>query len=119
MKASSFLQDTLFDRQLASSQEPNETAFNMAFKTKLPIFEWFEEKANEARRLRFGIAMAGAKHAASPTAILEGMSYVTPAVAAHYLGFTRIRLEVIGWEQHRGRRRRRYWRSISDIGSEL
>lgn len=72
MKAASHLQETLFDPKLAASQEPTETATNVAFGTKLSVFEWFETKGNEHRLVRFGITMEGSKQAALPTAILQG-----------------------------------------------
>ena len=55
MKAAAYLQEALLHPKIAKSQEPNETAFNLAFNTNLPIFEWFEQKGNEHRLLRFGV----------------------------------------------------------------
>ena len=73
MKAASYLQETLFDPKLGASQEPTETATNVAFNTKVSLFEWFESKGNEHRLQRFGITMEGAKQAALPTATLQGI----------------------------------------------
>ena len=72
MKAGAYLQDVLLDPKLAFSEEPNETPLNVAFKTTLPKFEWYEAKGNEHLLLRFGVAMEGSKQAYSPNAILEG-----------------------------------------------
>lgn len=64
--------ETLLDPKLASSGEPNETPFHVAMKIDKPVWEWFEEKENERLRIRFGMAMEGAKLAADPNAVLEG-----------------------------------------------
>ena len=80
MKSSSYLTESLLDPKTAMSQEPHEVAFNLAFKTDLPIWEWFEAKGNEHRLLRFGIAMEGGKRVASPTAILKGTSLASANV---------------------------------------
>ena len=74
MKAASYLQEALLDPAYVNSEEPTETAFNLAFKTDLSLWDWFELSANEKRRVRFGIAMEGSKQAVPPTAILEGKS---------------------------------------------
>jgi len=75
MKAAAYLQEALLDPKIAKSQEPNETALNLAFNTSLTAWEWFEQKGNEHRGLRFGIAMEHAKRAAQPNAILEGFAW--------------------------------------------
>ncbi|EKM58628.1 uncharacterized protein PHACADRAFT_253095 [Phanerochaete carnosa HHB-10118-sp] len=75
MKSGGYLQEALFDQKFARSQEPNETALNIAFDTKLPVWEWYEQKGNEHRRQRFGIAMEGTKQAVPPNAILEGFDW--------------------------------------------
>ncbi|KIP10236.1 hypothetical protein PHLGIDRAFT_266603 [Phlebiopsis gigantea 11061_1 CR5-6] len=75
MKAMAYLQDALLDPMLGFSEEPNGTAFNMAFNTKLPMFEWFEQKGNEGRLLRFAITMEAAKRTRKYQAILEGFDW--------------------------------------------
>ena len=72
MKSASYLQEAVFDPKMALTNEPNQTALNVALNTKLPIWEWFELKENCSRRSRFAIAMEGVRQAQSPTAILEG-----------------------------------------------
>ena len=72
MKAGSYLQDYLLDPKTAFSEEPNGTPFNLAFKTDLPKFDWFETKGNEHRLMRFGIAMEGSRQTSHPNVILEG-----------------------------------------------
>lgn len=72
MKAASYLQEALLDPKIAASEEPTETPFNLAFNTKKPVWEWFEDKGNEHRLLRFGFTMEGMKHAAPQNTIVEG-----------------------------------------------
>lgn len=72
MKGASFLQEALLDPQLAKSEEPTATAFNVAFNTKVPLFEWYEAKGNEQRRIRFGTAMQVANSAMGPATAVEG-----------------------------------------------
>ena len=101
MKAAAYLQEALLDSKIAKSQEPNETAFNLAFSTNLPEWEWFEQKGNEHRLLRFGIAMEGTKQATPLNAILEGMClHLQPSAESH--SAARIRLE--GSQAGRSRR---------------
>ena len=73
MKAAAYLPETLLNPEIASSQEPTETAFNVALDTKLPCWGWLEAEGNESRRIRFGMAMEGAKRASDANAILQGM----------------------------------------------
>lgn len=94
MKGSSYLTESLLDPKTAMSQEPNEVALNLAFKTDLPIWEWFEAKGNEHRLLRFGIAMEGGKRAASLTAILEGIDLVSDNVPSLISSTLRNRLRL-------------------------
>jgi hypothetical protein len=71
----------LFDPKLGKSQEPTETAWNLAFKTDLNVWEWYELPGNEDRLRRFGMAMAVAKKAQPPTAILEGTCLSLPRIS--------------------------------------
>ena len=50
---------------------------NLAFNTKKPVWEWFEEEGNEHRGFRFGFAMEGVKHAAPQSSIVDGKSQFT------------------------------------------
>lgn len=45
---------------------------NLAFRNSSPPWEWLDMKENAFRRVRFGIAMEGAKLAQDPKSILEG-----------------------------------------------
>lgn len=72
MKAAASLQETLLDPKTAFSQEPTETALNVAMNTKKNLWEWYEEKGNEQRLVRFGHMMNGMKHAAPHSTIVEG-----------------------------------------------
>jgi len=56
----------------AMSDDPTKTAFNIAFNTKLGMFQWFEQPENEERRRTFGVAFEGA-NMFNPRQILEGM----------------------------------------------
>lgn len=51
------------------------------------MWEWFEQKGNEHRLLRFGITMEGAKNANPPTAILEGIRHLRDVKALHVDGY--------------------------------
>ena len=73
MKASSYLRDVLLNPKLSSSQDPNDSALNLAFNTQLSAWEWYEAKGNEHRRLRLGITMDASKYATSLDAINDGM----------------------------------------------
>ncbi|GJE88029.1 O-methyltransferase [Phanerochaete sordida] len=75
IKAGSYLQEAFFDPKLAVSGEPTETALNLAFNTKVTMWDWFAEKGNEHRSQRFNVAMAGVKLVSSPAAILEGFDW--------------------------------------------
>ena len=57
MKASAFIPEALSHPKFGTSQEPNETALNLAFNTDLPVFPWYELPENAQRLRRFGIAM--------------------------------------------------------------
>ncbi|THG97673.1 hypothetical protein EW026_g4370 [Hermanssonia centrifuga] len=74
-KTSSFLTDALTDPKWTSSEEPNQTALNLAFKTDLTAFEWFELPEN-ARRLRwFGLAMKANQEMTPQDEILGGFEW--------------------------------------------
>ncbi|GJE87381.1 S-adenosyl-L-methionine-dependent methyltransferase [Phanerochaete sordida] len=75
LKTAAYLQEAVLDPRIASSGEPNETAFNVAFKTELPVWEWLEQKGNEFRLARFGAFMAATKQATPPNAIVEGFDW--------------------------------------------
>lgn len=85
MKAVSYLPEVLLDPKTAMSQEPNKSAFNLAFNTDLTTWEWLSKEENERFRKRFGIAMEGAKQASPPDAILDGrsISLVSPFGHSH------------------------------------
>ncbi|THG95611.1 hypothetical protein EW026_g6076 [Hermanssonia centrifuga] len=55
VKSSGYITETLIDPKTARSGEPNQTAFNRAFKTDLPMFHWYDLEENAFRRRRFGI----------------------------------------------------------------
>ena len=76
MKAAAHLKDVLLDPELSFSQEPTETAFNVAIRTELPAWDWFDLEENNFQRIRFGVAMEGSKQAASPIILLEGIIYI-------------------------------------------
>ncbi|EKM60006.1 uncharacterized protein PHACADRAFT_250851 [Phanerochaete carnosa HHB-10118-sp] len=74
-KAAAYLQDVLLDPKTAKSQEPNEIALNLAFRMNLPIWEWFEQKGNEHRKVRFSLAMEGSRQVSPLNAILDGFDW--------------------------------------------
>lgn len=75
LKSSSYLEDALLGPETAKLHEPNETAFNLAFKTDMPYWQWLETPENEQRLARFGIAMKGGKQSVAPNSILEGFDW--------------------------------------------
>ncbi|KIP10225.1 hypothetical protein PHLGIDRAFT_266342 [Phlebiopsis gigantea 11061_1 CR5-6] len=77
MKAAAFLQEALLDPKISHSEEPNETALNVAFKTDRTIWDWFDMPENRSRLLRFGYSMEYMKHASPPTAVIEGFDWAT------------------------------------------
>lgn len=83
----------MFDPKLAFSEEPNEAALQVAFKTSLPLWGWYESEGNEYRFQRFSIGMEGSKRAAPPNAILEGSSRLT----GHHT-MTNIHISPLGFE---------------------
>jgi hypothetical protein len=72
LKAGAHLSDVLFDPKLAFSQETEAAPLNVAFKTNLWYYPWYESEGNEYRRLRFNQSMNGSRHAVGSDAILEG-----------------------------------------------
>ena len=78
MKSSSYLAEALLDPRIAASEEPTETSYNLALKTDKALWEWFEEKGNEPRLLRFGFTMEGMKNAGPQNAIVEGACVPKP-----------------------------------------
>lgn len=66
----------MLDTKITFSQEPTETARNIAFHTTLDPFEWLKLPENEYRLGRFSVAMAGVRAAAPPTAVVEGVSLI-------------------------------------------
>ncbi|GJE83945.1 O-methyltransferase [Phanerochaete sordida] len=75
LKTGGYLEDALFDPKIAKSYDPTETAFNLAFNTKLSAWQWLETPENAHRLTRFGLAMRGARQATSPDAILDGFGW--------------------------------------------
>ncbi|KII92454.1 hypothetical protein PLICRDRAFT_172543 [Plicaturopsis crispa FD-325 SS-3] len=74
-KSSAYLADAFCHPDYALSHAPNRTAFNLAYKTDLPFFEWIEQPGNEDRRLRMGIMMASTGRLAPPGTILTGLDW--------------------------------------------
>ena len=72
-KCSVWLPETIMNKKVGGSQEPNESAFNKAFNTPLPMFSWLELPENGLRLKRFAIGMQGTQNMSSPSAILEGL----------------------------------------------
>ncbi|KAE9393796.1 S-adenosyl-L-methionine-dependent methyltransferase [Gymnopus androsaceus JB14] len=77
MKSAAYLPEAFLDPKLSFSIEPNETSLNMAFGTKMSLFEWYNQKDPEsvARSQRFRIAMTGMTKMEPETAILSGFQW--------------------------------------------
>ncbi|KAJ7512285.1 O-methyltransferase-domain-containing protein, partial [Mycena galericulata] len=65
-KCSTSLLDVIVDPSDGLSNESNRTAFNRAFKTDLPFFEWLDQPEQARRLARFGIAMDGGARMVDP-----------------------------------------------------
>ncbi|KAJ7473016.1 S-adenosyl-L-methionine-dependent methyltransferase [Mycena galericulata] len=76
-KCSTSLLDVIVDPSDGLSNEPNRTAFNQAFKTDLPFFEWLDQPQQARRLARFGIAMDGGARMVDPGLILRGLNWQT------------------------------------------
>ncbi|KAI0346013.1 S-adenosyl-L-methionine-dependent methyltransferase [Trametopsis cervina] len=74
-KASPFLTEVLTDANLSHSGEPNQTAFNLAFKTNLPGFVWFESPENDYRLNRFAVGMDGIHKMLPPDVLFNGFEW--------------------------------------------
>ncbi|KAJ7028950.1 S-adenosyl-L-methionine-dependent methyltransferase [Mycena alexandri] len=73
--SSTSLPDVIVDPHDGLSNGPTTTAFNRAFKTDLPFFEWFDLPAQAPRMARFSIAMDGGTRMAVPDSILQGFHW--------------------------------------------
>ena len=58
-KASAYMPETLSDPETADSFSVTKTAFNRAFKTEFPLFEWFNQPENKLPLKAFSIGMTG------------------------------------------------------------
>lgn len=63
--------ETLSDPETASSFSISKAAFNRAFNTELPLFEWLEKPNNEAALRAFSIGMTGTDKLVPPDTLLE------------------------------------------------
>lgn len=108
LKTGGYLEDALFDPKIAKSYDPTETAFNLAFNTKLSAWQWLETPENAHRLTRFGLAMRGARQATSPDAILDGRWRRAPRLITYATNLPTLRV----WLEELGARRpgRRCWR---------
>ncbi|KAI0087132.1 S-adenosyl-L-methionine-dependent methyltransferase [Irpex rosettiformis] len=66
--------DVLFNPNLTNSGEPNETAFNLAFKTDLPYFEWLSKPEQAYKNKRFITGMHAGNRISAQGVILKGES---------------------------------------------
>jgi hypothetical protein len=72
LTSSSALPDLIVDPKDGLSNDPNRTAFNRAYKTELPFFEWFDLPEQARRMARFAIAMHAGSKILAPDAIVQG-----------------------------------------------
>ena len=73
LKGAAYLPDAFLDPATSHSVKPTEAPFNIAYKTEKPVFAWYDEKENEEKKIRFGIAMEGTTRMEPPDAILQGL----------------------------------------------
>ncbi|KAF8896767.1 S-adenosyl-L-methionine-dependent methyltransferase [Gymnopilus junonius] len=72
VKSSAYLYEALTDPEFSKKADPFHTAFNLAYKTNLPLFPWLGQAGNEQRLRRFGIAIDGGNKMLPPNGILMG-----------------------------------------------
>ncbi|KAJ7872023.1 S-adenosyl-L-methionine-dependent methyltransferase [Mycena leptocephala] len=75
LTSSSALPDLIVDPKDGLSNDPNKTAFNRAYKTELPFFEWFDLPEQARRMARFAIAMHAGSKILAPDAIVQGFDW--------------------------------------------
>ncbi|KAJ6471347.1 S-adenosyl-L-methionine-dependent methyltransferase [Mycena sanguinolenta] len=75
--SSATLPSVLLDPKDGRSSAPTSTAFNKAFNTDLPMFEFFDLPDQKFRMSRFGLGLAGATAMPGRNAILHGFSWET------------------------------------------
>ncbi|KAJ6578152.1 S-adenosyl-L-methionine-dependent methyltransferase [Mycena capillaripes] len=73
--ASGVLPDVMLHAQDGLSNAPNKAAFNKAFNTDHPMFEFFDLPEQKYRMARFGLGFQGATAMAVPDAILQGFDW--------------------------------------------
>ncbi|KAA1470311.1 S-adenosyl-L-methionine-dependent methyltransferase [Dentipellis sp. KUC8613] len=74
-KTEAFLSETLRDRTFGHSDEPNQCALNLAFRTDLSAFAFAELPENRARLRRLGAAMHGSSQYQPPDSMLQGFDF--------------------------------------------
>ncbi|KAG6877727.1 hypothetical protein C0992_009407 [Termitomyces sp. T32_za158] len=74
-KSSAFLVNAMKDRSFGISYDTNKTAFNLAFRTDLPIFSYFTSPGNEELLHRFNIGCEGASNLFPPRGVVEGFDW--------------------------------------------
>jgi hypothetical protein len=72
MRSSAFITEAYINPAMTFSDSPRDAPFNLAFGTSDPIFDWFERPENKARRVRFGIGMAGTNNMGPKDSVLAG-----------------------------------------------
>ena len=72
LKSAGYMTEAILNKFFAKTDEPNETALNIAFKTDLPAFEWYETPGNEYRLLRFNITMDASRRFVPSEATTDG-----------------------------------------------
>ncbi|KAF9016933.1 O-methyltransferase [Hymenopellis radicata] len=73
-KASTYICES-FTNANRHSDEPYHSPFNLAFKTDLPLFPYYESPGNEFRLARFGMGMKGTTQMEPEDVILRGFKW--------------------------------------------
>ncbi|EJD00244.1 S-adenosyl-L-methionine-dependent methyltransferase [Fomitiporia mediterranea MF3/22] len=74
MTAAQGFREVMLDPKTAFSEEVNDSGFQRAFKTELPLWEFYELPENHYRRDRFNLVMSSANNM-HPEAILGGFDW--------------------------------------------
>ncbi|KAI5119287.1 hypothetical protein M0805_008066 [Coniferiporia weirii] len=76
-KSSAYLTDTVLNPDLTNSFDVDKTPFNLAYRTNLPIWGWFEQPENKAELRLFSLAMEGGSKLIPQDVLLKGFDWAS------------------------------------------
>ncbi|KAF8991936.1 O-methyltransferase [Cyathus striatus] len=75
MKGASYLPEAFSSPETAFTSNPGDAPWNLAFGTKIPIFQWFDLEENGVMQRRFAEGMKGLMNMEPRDAILQGFKW--------------------------------------------